>query len=164
MTNSDSKPIAMGERLCSECSKSFDPGRSRTARCWPCVDMKRNRNTSGFGGRRTRLTDTIKDIAYAINELTQAHAELRAVAAIANPSQRDAALIEPASRIGLACAFLDEVELRMGWERPVRCDPYDSICDSSKRPGRNSNASSVQGEPDCSGEGSDVCREDARAS
>lgn len=158
-TAPDSNAVAMGERRCSECDEVFRPNGSRSARCWSCIYMKRKRFTSGFSGRRARLTDTVKDIAYAIAELTQAHRELSAIAANGNSSQHDAALIEPASRVGLACAFLDEVEHRMGWSRAIRDDSRDPFRTPAERKRRNPDSASIQGEPDGPSEGAGLQRE-----
>lgn len=107
-------------RVCSECSGEFSPGRSRTKRCWKCIAM-RKRHTSGTSGRRPRLIDTIADLSDAIGELTRAHSELCAIAATGESGHRaEAMLIEPASRIGLAAAFLDVIDRRMGWEKSIR--------------------------------------------
>ncbi len=160
MTSSDSNAIAEGERRCSECSESFRPNGSRSARCWSCIYMKRKRFTSGTSGRRARLSDTIKDISYAIKELTQAHEELCAIAANGNTSHRDAVLIEPASRVGLACALLDEVEQRMGWIRAIRDVSRDPLRDSSECQGWNSDSPPLHGEQDGSSEGAGIQRQE----
>lgn len=137
--------VAVGERVCSECGSVFVHNGWRSRKCWPCVDGKRMRNTSGYSGRRTRLTDTTKDLSYAIRELTAAQDELRDVVAIAEPGPREASmLIEPASRIGLAAAFLDAILRRMGWERQSRDgEDQNKDGDSPKRKGRKANQTSV---------------------